>query len=280
MRIVKTRASLAEEQARLGRRSVGLVPTMGNLHEGHLSLMRAARERAAQVWVSLFVNPLQFAEGEDFDAYPRTFESDLAKLGSLGVDLLFAPDVAEMYPAGVAEPTQLALPSLAGELCGAHRPGHFEGACTAVLKLLNLVQPQCVCFGEKDYQQLTLVRRMVRDLNVPVEIVPVPTARESDGLAMSSRNGYLNAEERAVAPELYRALRQIVLEVEAGNRDFATLEAGALARLAKGRWDPDYVQVRDAELRSPAGSKELRVLGAARLGRTRLIDNLRAEAPR
>lgn len=280
MRIVKTRASLAEEQARLGRRSVGLVPTMGNLHEGHLSLMRAARERAAQVWVSLFVNPLQFAEGEDFDAYPRTFESDLAKLGSLGVDLLFAPDVSEMYPAGVAEPTQLALPSLAGELCGAHRPGHFEGACTAVLKLLNLVQPQCVCFGEKDYQQLTLVRRMVRDLNVPVEIVPVPTARESDGLAMSSRNGYLNAEERAVAPELYRALRQIVFEVEAGNRDFATLEAGALARLAKGRWDPDYVQVRDAELRSPAGSKELRVLGAARLGRTRLIDNLRAEAPR
>lgn len=280
MRITTSRESLARVRARLGERSLALVPTMGNLHEGHLSLVRAARERASEVSVSLFVNPLQFGQGEDFDAYPRTFETDVAKLESLGVDLLFAPEVAEMYPGGMEQATRIALPSLAGELCGAHRPGHFEGACTLVLKLLNLVRPQYVCFGEKDYQQLVLIKRMVCDLNVPVEVIPVPTAREPDGLAMSSRNGYLQLEERVLAPQLHAVLCNIVSEIEVGNLDFAKLEAAGLAGLAEGGWTPDYIQIRNAHLGSPEGSKEFRVLGAARLGRTRLIDNLRAVAPR
>ena len=280
MRIAESRKALLEERARLKTHALGLVPTMGNLHEGHLELVRAARELAETVWVSLFVNPLQFGEGEDFETYPRTFASDVAKLESVGVDLLFAPGVADMYPGGVEAPVKLALPGLAAEMCGAHRPGHFEGACTAVLKLLNLVRPQYVCFGEKDYQQLTLVRRMVRDLHVRVEVVPVPTVRESDGLAMSSRNSYLDADERRRAPELYANLKRVASQIELGERDFGALEAAAIASLRENGWVPEYIEVRDAELGSPEAASEFRVLGAARLGRTRLIDNLRAVSRR
>lgn len=252
---------------------------MGNLHQGHFALVDAARGSAKRVWVSLFVNPLQFGEGEDFESYPRTFESDIAQLESRGVELLFAPGVSEMYPGGLQAPTRLALPPLAGELCGRNRPGHFEGACTAVLKLLNLVRPEYVCFGEKDYQQLMLVKKMVRDLHVPVEVLPVPTVREADGLAMSSRNAYLDSTQRAIAPSLYRNLRHMASEIERGARDFQTLEQTALDALKALGWMPDYIEIRSPSLGPPEQGTELRIVAAARLGKTRLIDNVKARSP-
>ena len=279
MQIARDRETLAKARARVGQSSISLVPTMGNLHQGHLSLVDAAKAKAEEVWVSLFVNPLQFGEGEDFESYPRTFDSDVAQLESRNVQLLFAPSVSEMYLGGVHAPTRLALPPLAGELCGRHRPGHFEGACTAVLKLFNLVCPDWACFGEKDYQQLTLIKKMVQDLHVPVEVVPVPTVREPDGLAMSSRNSYLDSEQRKTASGLYRQLQAIASELERGSGDFNALEQSALRALEAEGWVTDYIEIRSPSLDAPKQGTDLRVLGAARLGTTRLIDNVTATSP-
>lgn len=279
MHIARDREALAKARARTRKNSICLVPTMGNLHRGHFALVDAAKAKAEEVWVSLFVNPLQFGEGEDFESYPRTFESDIAQLESRGVELLFAPSVSDMYPSGVEAPKRLALPPLADELCGRHRPGHFEGACTAVLKLLNLVRPHYTCFGEKDYQQLMLVKRMVQDLHVPVEVVPVPTVREADGLALSSRNAYLNPQERKIAPELYRNLQEIAARIGQGHSDFRALEHTALQALEAEGWVPDYVEIKSSNLDVPRQGTNCRVLGAARLGRTRLIDNVKAIFP-
>jgi pantoate--beta-alanine ligase len=244
---------------------LAFVPTMGNLHAGHLSLVNIARSHAKKVVVSIFVNRLQFRPGEDFDSYPRTFERDCAMLEAAGVDLLFAPDEKVLYP----EPQDFRVDPgpLGDELEGRFRPGFFHGVATVVLKLLNCVQPVAAVFGKKDYQQLLVVRRMARQLDLPVAIVPGETVREPDGLAMSSRNGYLSATERAEAPRLHRVLQMV--------KRGADPEA-ALRELTTAGWQPDYIEVRRrSDLRVPdAGERELVVLGAARLGTTRLIDNL------
>jgi pantoate--beta-alanine ligase len=253
---------------------VAFVPTMGNLHQGHVSLVQRAREATPHVVVSIFVNPLQFGPNEDFAAYPRTPEADADKLRAAGAELLFLPKEQEIYPHGREGVTQVEVPGLSNELCGAFRPGHFRGVATVVAKLFNMVQPDIAFFGQKDYQQLLVIRRMVADLNLPLEIVGVPTLREADGLAMSSRNGYLNAEERGRAPALYQALRQVAEGLRAG-RAVAALEAEAVEYLKGRGFVPEYVSVRSAaDLGPPGTDRELVVLGAARLGRTRLIDNL------
>jgi len=253
--------------------SVAFVPTMGNLHEGHLALVRQAREHGRCVVASIFVNPLQFGPNEDFAKYPRTFEQDCEKLAGLA-DVVFAPPVADLYP----EPQQVFVepPPVANELCGGFRPGHFRGVATVVLKLFNIVQPQAAVFGKKDCQQLHVIRAMVRQLNLPVEIVAGETLRAGDNLALSSRNGYLSAEERAEAVRLYRNLERIRESIVAGNFDFSALERAAAADLGVHGWRVDYVSVRAAESLAPAqaGDVNLVVLAAAWLGKTRLIDNL------
>jgi len=245
---------------------LAFVPTMGNLHDGHLALVRLARERAPRVAASIFVNRLQFAPHEDFDSYPRTFAADCEKLAAVGVDLVFAPDERILYP----EPQRFLVepPLIAGELEGQFRPRFFHGVATVVLKLLNCVQPRTAVFGKKDYQQLLIVREMVRQFNLPVEIVAGETVRETDGLAMSSRNGYLSANERREAPRLYRTL----LEVQSGRLD----SAQAMRVLQAAGWTPDYVEVRRrSDLAPPStGDRERVALAAARLGATRLIDNV------
>jgi pantoate--beta-alanine ligase len=249
--------------------TVALVPTMGNLHEGHLSLVRIARQHAAFVVVSIFVNRLQFQPSEDFDRYPRTFERDCSMLEAEGVALVFAPDEKVLYPQ--PQTYRVAPPPMADELEGHFRPGFFGGVCTVVLKLLNCVQPRVAVFGKKDYQQLRLIEGMARQLDLPVRIVAGDTVREADGLAMSSRNGYLSAAERAEAPRLHRVLAS----VGAGR-----MSAGAaLAELAGNGWKPDYVEVRRRDM-APAGEKDRErvALGAARLGATRLIDSLEFSA--
>jgi pantoate--beta-alanine ligase len=244
---------------------LAFVPTMGNLHEGHLSLVNIARSHAKKVVVSIFVNRLQFRPGEDFDGYPRTFDRDRAMLEAAGVDLLFAPDEKVLYPQ--RQDFKVEPGPLGEDLEGRFRPGFFQGVATVVLKLLNCVQPAAAVFGKKDYQQLQVIRGMVRQLNLPVAIVPGETVREADGLAMSSRNGYLSAAERAEAPRLYRLLQMVKQ---------GTPPERAMHELAGAGWEPDYVQVRRrADLAVPGpGETELVVLGAARLGKTRLIDNL------
>ncbi|BAN36024.1 pantoate/beta-alanine ligase [Sulfuricella denitrificans skB26] len=253
--------------------SVAFVPTMGNLHQGHLALVRQAREHGRCVVVSLFVNPLQFGPNEDFSSYPRTFDQDCAKLEGLA-DIVFAPAVEDLYP----ELQQIYVePSpLADELCGAFRPGHFRGVATVVLKLFNIVQPQAAVFGKKDYQQLHVIRAMVRQLNLPVEIVAGETLRAEDNLALSSRNAYLSAKDRTDAVRLYRNLALIRESIVAGNRDFLALECAAIADLKAHGWRVDYVSVRAAKSLEPAkaGDMSLVVLAAAWLGKTRLIDNL------
>jgi pantoate--beta-alanine ligase len=255
---------------------VALVPTMGNLHQGHLTLVREARGLADRVVVSLFVNPLQFGPGEDFAAYPRTRERDGELLDAAGADLLFAPSVEAVYPRGQAEQTRVEVPGISDILCGASRPGHFVGVATVVCKLLNLVQPDLALFGEKDFQQLLVIRRMTEDLCLPVEIQGVPTVREPDGLAMSSRNGYLSAQERALAPALYRSLERAGERLCEGMTP-AQVESLAAGELAQAGLRPDYVSVRRAaDLAPPIETDgDLVVLAAAYLGRARLIDNLR-----
>lgn len=267
--------SIEALRQRLSREnSIAFVPTMGNLHAGHLKLVEIARQRASSVVVSIFVNPLQFGANEDLASYPRTLEQDCANLESAGADIVFTPDVSEMYP----EPQHVLVePSpVASELCGAARPGHFRGVTTVVLKLFNMVQPQVAVFGKKDFQQLFILRDMVRQLNLPIEIVAGDTIRENDGLAMSSRNGYLKPAQRMEAPRLYRALQQVVQAAQGGRRDFDAIEAQTAQYLTQLGWIVDYISVRSAATLLPPQPNEqtLVALGAARLGKTRLIDNI------
>ena len=257
---------------------VGFVPTMGNLHAGHLALVAEARRLAERVVVSIFVNPLQFGPQEDFAAYPRTLARDQELLAGAGTDLLFAPTVEAVYPRGEAEQTRVEVPGISDILCGASRPGHFVGVATVVCKLFNMVQPDLAVFGEKDFQQLQVIRLMTLDLSLPVAVHGLATVREADGLAMSSRNGYLTAEERARAPALYQTLWRCAERLRQGQ-DIATVEGQAGEEIAAAGFGPDYFSVRRAaDLALPqAGDRELVVLAAARLGRARLIDNVRVE---
>ncbi len=268
-------ATIAEMRLALrGRAAVACVPTMGGLHEGHLRLMRQARALAPCVVATIFVNRLQFAPAEDFDTYPRTFEDDCAKLAGEGVEFVFAPQEREMYP----EPQRFFVlpPHVADTLEGEFRPGFFRGVCTVVLKLVNILQPQFAVFGKKDYQQLLLVRAMARQLALAVEIAAVETARAADGLALSSRNHYLSAAERAEAPRLHRTLTLIAERLASGHADHRQLEDEAMGSLSAHGWSPDYVAIRrQSDLQSSdAADRGLVVLAAARLGATRLIDNL------
>ncbi|MBI1174833.1 MAG: pantoate--beta-alanine ligase [Sideroxydans sp.] len=271
MEIISSVAALRERLH--GERSVALVPTMGNLHEGHLDLVRIARQRASCVVVSIFVNPLQFGPGEDLDKYPRTLEADCVNLAGLA-DVVFVPAVSDMYP--VPQEVFVELPPVASELCGAARPGHFRGMATVVLKLFSIVQPQLAVFGKKDYQQLHLVRQMTRQFNLPIEVIGGETGRAPDGLALSSRNQYLNAVERTEAVFLHQTLVEVRQALLDGMGDIPQLEREASERLAGRGWRVDYVAVRaQATLGIPqSGERELVVLAAARLGNTRLIDNL------
>lgn len=277
MHIHHTIDGLRQALAKAGR--VVFVPTMGNLHAGHIGLMEQARAHGDCVVASIFVNRLQFGPSEDFDKYPRTFRDDCAKLEAAGVDHLFAPDEDEMYPSPQTYHVDPA-PAHVDMLDGAARPGHFRGVATVVLKLFSIVRPQVAVFGKKDYQQLMVISNMVREFALPIDIVRGETARAEDGLALSSRNGYLSAAERAEAPRMYRQLTRIRDAVQAGERDYLKLETFAVAELAAHGWQPDYVSIRRrADLLAPRhGDGELVVLAAARLGRTRLIDNLEVNA--
>ncbi|MFZ5531961.1 MAG: pantoate--beta-alanine ligase [Pseudomonadota bacterium] len=273
-------AEALRERIGLWRRAgnrIALVPTMGNLHAGHLTLVDRARELAGRVVVSIFVNPTQFGPGEDFAVYPRTPDADCAALIERGVDVAFLPTVPVMYPTGVpgAVRVEVGGPLTAG-LCGASRPGHFDGVATVVTKLFNLVQPDVAVFGEKDYQQLAVIRALVRELAMPIDIVGVPTRREADGLALSSRNQYLDPEQRARAPLIHAILSDSAAALMAGVRDHAAIEARATARLAAGGFSVEYVHiVRPDDLQAPQGRESrLVLLVAARLGSTRLIDNI------
>jgi len=273
MQIIHTVKELREWRKTAGR--VAFVPTMGNLHEGHLALVREAKKRADNVVVSIFVNRLQFGQGEDFDKYPRTLGQDAAKLEGEGVAVVFAPDEKELYP-NVEQRYNVEPPNLQNELCGRFRPGHFRGVATVVTKLFNIVQPDAACFGKKDYQQLAIIKGFAEDLNFNVEIVPVDTGRASDGLALSSRNQYLDENERAEAPCLFRELNKIAEALRGGNLAYAELEQTAVRNLTEAGWTVDYVEIRHAESLAVAhaGDKDLVVLAAARLGSTRLIDNV------
>ena len=268
---------LVSQWRRKGER-IAFVPTMGNLHEGHGSLVSRASELADHVIVSIFVNPLQFGPNEDFAAYPRTPAEDRQLLQSLHVEVLFAPEVDDIYPRGQETTARVHVPGLEDILCGAFRPGHFMGVATVVTKLLNLVQPDVALFGEKDFQQLMIIRRAAVDLCMPIDIVGVQTTREKDGLAMSSRNRYLLPEQRAVAPQIYAALERARVAVESGSIDYAGLEQAGAEALQKAGFRPDYFAIRDANtLQLPDnGSNDLVILTAARIGRARLIDNVRA----
>lgn len=258
-----------------GRR-IAFVPTMGNLHAGHLSLIEAARAHGERFVASLFVNPMQFGPNEDFAHYPRTPERDERMLRDAGCDLLFMPDVREMYPHGAEGATRVEVPGLSDILCGEFRPGHFQGVTTVVCKLLHIVEPDAAVFGEKDFQQLTIIRRMVSELCMPVHIIAASTVRDADGLAMSSRNQYLTAAERERAPALHRALCAAAGALAAGERDHARIEREGLRALEAEGFRPDYFAVKRAEDLGPpaAGSTHLVVLTAAHLGRARLIDNV------
>lgn len=258
-----------------GRARIAFVPTMGNLHEGHLTLVRHAREQADHVVVSIFVNPLQFGPDEDLATYPRTLERDVEQLTAVGADVLFVPGVEVIYPKPQSEQTRVQVPIISDMLCGATRPGHFDGVATVVCKLFNLVRPDVALFGQKDYQQLMVIRRMVEDLALPVQVIGVPTIREADGLAMSSRNGYLDAEQRRQAPALYRILSDMAAQLLAGQSPAKLVEAGAQAINAAGL-NMDYLAIRrQSDLAEPLpGDEALVILVAAWLGETRLIDNI------
>ncbi|SFP70580.1 pantothenate synthetase [Nitrosomonas cryotolerans] len=265
--IISLRTYLKDKQ------SVSFVPTMGNLHEGHLSLVRTAKQHADYNVVSIFVNRLQFSPNEDFNQYPRTFERDCSLLKEAGVNVIFAPSEKILYP--VQQEFLLSLPPLARTLEGRFRPDFFQGVATIVLKLFNIVQPKTAVFGKKDYQQLLLVREMVQQLNLPIEIISGETARSSNGLALSSRNNYLREEQRLEACRLYQSLLLIKQEVISGNTDFKMLEINAIKNLIQHGWKVDYITIQRSTL-TPAkpNDKDLVVLGAAWLGKTRLIDNL------
>jgi pantoate--beta-alanine ligase len=252
---------------------------MGNLHEGHLALVKEAKKHAHRTVVSIFVNPMQFGEGEDFEAYPRTLQEDAQQLKQAGVDLLFAPTSATIYPAGKEEQTRVEVPSISNILCGESRPGHFVGVATVVCKLFNMVQPDLAVFGKKDFQQLMVIRQMVSDLAMPLEIIGLDTVREADGLAKSSRNGYLTPEQRLMAPKLFQTLQQTSQALSKGECDFMQLEEEAKKALLAAGFQPDYYAIRSTErlLKPGKNDSQLVVLAAAFLGKTRLIDNLTVE---
>lgn len=285
MQVISTTSDLRETVLKWREvgESIALVPTMGNLHEGHLRLVEEAHARADHVVVSIFVNPLQFTDASghsgDYENYPRTLEADRKKLLDLGVevDVVFAPSVEEVYPNGSENVTRVEVPGLSDILCGAFRPGHFTGVATVVAKLFNMVQPNVAVFGEKDYQQLLVIRRMVSDLCFPVEVVGLPTVREHDRLAMSSRNQYLTEEERSKAALLNQLLVQAKHSIKKGSNNFQELEEVAFKELEKAGFKPEYFCVRNARDLQPATSedKQLVILVAAWLGKARLIDNIR-----
>ncbi len=255
---------------------IALVATMGNLHGGHLSLIELAREYAERVVVTVFVNPTQFGDGEDFAEYPRTLELDKRKLKKTGVDVLFVPDVDTVYPNGLEHATTVTVPGLSDNFCGEFRPGHFTGVTSVVARLFALVKPDVAVFGQKDYQQQLLIRYMVKDLHLPVRIITAPTVRDDDGLAMSSRNTYLTDDERAVAPVVYDTLSATGAKLQSGERDYESLEAAALQELSDAGLAPEYFAIRRAEnLEAPdRDCDELVILTAASLGDARRIDNI------
>lgn len=278
MNTVKTVRELraAVARARGEGKRIALVPTMGNLHAGHAALVTKASQRADFVVASIFVNPLQFGPTEDLDKYPRTLAADQEKLLNAGCHLLFAPTVEEMYPDGMEGQTRLHVSGVSEGLCGGSRPGHFDGVATVVCKLFNMVQPDMALFGEKDFQQLAVIRKLVRDLNLPVQIFGEPTVRAEDGLALSSRNGYLDEAQRAAAPVLYRTLKQLAEQVRGGARDYAALLADSRQQIEQAGLRVDYLEIRESAGLHPATAQDhqLVILVAAFLGATRLIDNL------
>lgn len=278
MQIIHTIRELRAWRKNAG--TVAFVPTMGNLHEGHLALVREAKKRADNVVVSIFINRLQFGQGEDFDKYPRTLQQDADKLAAEGIAVVFAPDEKELYP-NVEQRYNVEPPNLQNELCGKFRPGHFRGVATVVSKLFNIVAPDVACFGKKDYQQLAVIKGLTEDLNFDVEIVPVDTGRAEDGLALSSRNQYLSVEECVEAPRLYRELQAVAESLKQGSLDYAGLEKRAVQSLTEHGWTVDYVEIRHADTLEVArtGDRKLVVLAAARLGATRLIDNVEIKLP-
>jgi pantoate--beta-alanine ligase len=276
--IAEVRAQVSKWHA-AGERVV-FVPTMGNLHAGHVSLIEAARRHGKRFVASIFVNPMQFGPNEDFAHYPRTPTQDAQMLSDAGCDLMFMPEVGEIYPNGAEQATRVEVPGISNILCGEFRPGHFEGVATVVCKLFNIVDADVAIFGEKDFQQLTVIRRMVADLCLRVEIVGAPTVRESDGLAMSSRNQYLDGAQRKLAPAIYRQLQQAVAALQSGVREYAKIEAAGRAALDGAGFRTDYFSVRDAKTLSPASpdTRQFVVLTASRLGKARLIDNIQYTA--
>jgi pantoate--beta-alanine ligase len=274
-----TTIAAVRERVRGWRRAglrVAFVPTMGNLHAGHVSLIEAARRHGERFVASIFVNPMQFGPNEDFAHYPRTPDADARMLAAAGCSLMFMPEVSEIYPHGAERATRVEVPGLSRILDGEFRPGHFEGVATVVAKLFNIVEPHVAVFGEKDFQQLTVIRRMVCELCMPVEIIAAPTVRDADGLAMSSRNQYLSAAERALAPRIYATLQAAARRLRSGEVDFGSIEREGFQALERAGFRPDYFSVRQAADLSPAtaAARELVVLTAARLGRARLIDNV------
>lgn len=259
--------------------SVALVPTMGNLHRGHFSLVEKAKTIADKVVVSIFVNPMQFGANEDLDSYPRTLNEDKQGLAELNTDIVFTPSVDTIYPNGLGEQSFVDVPGVSMGYCGGTRPGHFKGVATVVTKLFNLVQPDYACFGEKDFQQLQVIKTMVRDLSIPVEIIGVPTMREVSGLAMSSRNGYLSAEQKATATALFKTLSSCAKELKAGNTDYTALQQSAKLSLEQAGLKPDYFEIaqRDTLKAATLDDTQFVILAAAFLGNVRLIDNLQVE---
>ena len=278
MLVTHTKQELAEQIAEWRHHGdhVALVPTMGSLHPGHLSLVELAREHAERVVVSIFVNPTQFGAGEDFDKYPRTLERDKRHLKKTAADMIFAPDVDTLYPFGPEKATTVSVPGLTENFCGATRPGHFDGVTTVVARLFTIVQPDVAVFGQKDYQQQLVIRRMTEDLGLPISIITGETIRDDDGLAMSSRNSYLTDDERATAPELYATLSSVGQELQSGRRNFEDLESTASQRLTDAGFEVDYFAIRRAlNLEIPdRDCDDLVVLAAARIGSVRLIDNI------
>lgn len=256
--------------------TVAFVPTMGNLHRGHITLVKEAAKRCDHVVVSIFVNPMQFGQNEDLDAYPRTLAADSEALTAAGAELLFTPTPAVMYPKGLAQQTYVEVPGISDLLCGASRPGHFRGVATIVCKLFNIVQPDVALFGNKDYQQLLVIETMVEDLSLPIEIIGVDTIREDSGLAMSSRNGYLTAAEKAAAPALKQAIDAMAAGIKQGQSVHAVTEQAKISLVAAG-FTPDYLEIRHAHTLEKAQSQDqtLVILAAAYIGKARLIDNLR-----
>jgi len=278
MVVVHSKQELAEHIAewRHNDEHVGLVPTMGSLHAGHLALVELAREHAERVVVSIFVNPTQFAEGEDFDEYPRSLERDKLRLKTTSADLIFAPEVNTVYPFGIENATTISVPVLTDEFCGAARPGHFDGVTSVVARLFALVQPDVAVFGQKDYQQQLVIRRMAEDMNLPVSIITSETVRDDDGLALSSRNAYLDEEQRATAPALYAELSAVGQELQNGRRNFSELESVAQQHLVDKGFEVEYFAIRRAlNLEIPdRDCDDLVVIAAAKLGHSRLIDNI------